>query len=166
MYWINRYIILVALILGGTPASADSKMLIGRASVIDGDTIEIKGQRIRINGIDAPESRQICLDGSGLEYKCGQRSANMLDTYVHLNQPISCHLVGRDRYKRLIATCFTSHGDDLAEWMVLKGQALDWPKYSKGKYDHAQDDAMKSSSGLWQGDFVVPWEWRKLPKQN
>jgi len=37
---------------------------VAAASVIDGDTIEVHGQRIRIHGIDAPESRQLCrLDG-------------------------------------------------------------------------------------------------------
>ncbi|MBB4092330.1 endonuclease YncB(thermonuclease family) [Ochrobactrum pecoris] len=48
--------------------------------------------------------------------------------------------------------------------MVENGLALDWPVYSKGAYEHVQDIAMRASSGLWQGDFIVPWEWRKLPK--
>ncbi|WP_348643025.1 thermonuclease family protein [Mesorhizobium sp. B2-6-5] len=48
--------------------------LVGRASVIDGDTIEIHGKRIRFNGIDAPESSQTCADGNGKAYRCGARS--------------------------------------------------------------------------------------------
>ncbi len=44
----------IALCLLATPALAD---VAGVASVIDGDTIEVHGQRIRFHGIDAPESR-------------------------------------------------------------------------------------------------------------
>jgi len=52
----------IALCLLATPVLAD---VAGVASVIDGDTIEIHGQRIRLHGIDAPESRQLCrLDGT------------------------------------------------------------------------------------------------------
>ncbi len=47
----------------------------GTASVIDGDTLEIHGQRIRFHGIDAPESRQLCrLDGK--PWQCGKDAAN------------------------------------------------------------------------------------------
>ncbi len=49
--------LIVILCLLATPALAD---VAGTASVIDGDTIEIHGQRIRLHGIDAPESRQLC----------------------------------------------------------------------------------------------------------
>jgi len=55
---------------------AESAPLIqGTASVIDGDTIEIHGERIRFDAIDAPESSQLCLDAAGKRYRCGQKSA-------------------------------------------------------------------------------------------
>ncbi len=64
----------IALCLLATPALAD---VAGVASVIDGDTIEVHGKRIRLHGIDAPESRQLCrLDDKS--WQCGKDAANVL----------------------------------------------------------------------------------------
>ena len=57
------------------PPSADAKPIVGRASVIDGDTLEVRGTRIRLHGIDAPESGQTCKDTAGQDYRCGQTAA-------------------------------------------------------------------------------------------
>ena len=66
--------LIITLCLLATPALAD---VAGVASVIDGDTIEVHGQRIRLHGIDAPESRQLCrLDGQ--PWQCGKDAANIL----------------------------------------------------------------------------------------
>ncbi len=72
--------LIFALCLLATPALAD---VAGVASVIDGDTIEVYGQRIRLHGIDAPESRQLCrLDGKRWQY--GRDAANALaDKIAH-----------------------------------------------------------------------------------
>lgn len=53
--------------------------LTGRAAVIDGDTIEIAGKRIRMVGIDAPESGQSCADEAGNPWRCGTLAARALD---------------------------------------------------------------------------------------
>lgn len=68
-----------ALLTFTTPAQAD---IIGIASVIDGDTLEIRGERIRLHGIDAPESSQTCLDEAGRKWRCGQRAALALQHFV------------------------------------------------------------------------------------
>ncbi len=82
----------IALCLLATPALAD---MAGIASVIDGDTLEIHGQRIRLHGIDAPESRQLCrLDGK--PWQCGKDAANALADKI-ARRPVTCEDLGRGR---------------------------------------------------------------------
>ncbi len=141
--------------------SKSSGSLAGRASVIDADTIEIHGQRIRIWGVDAPEGGQTCKDGSGKEYRCGQIGALKLASYLDEAQPIVCSQRDIDRYGRVVASCQNSFGQDVATWLVRNGHALDWPLYSKGAYSSAQSEAKNRRTGIWQGTFQEPWEWRK-----
>ncbi|HEV2504375.1 MAG TPA: thermonuclease family protein [Mesorhizobium sp.] len=149
--------ICVSLVMISPAASADP--IVGVASVVDGDTIEIHGQRIRLNGIDAPESRQICLDAGGRKYRCGQKAALALADFLDDHRPTSCIEVDRDRYRRSVAVC-TAGGQDVAEWMVSQGHALDWPRYSDGAYVAAEHEAITARRGMWAGSFARPWEWR------
>ncbi len=75
----------------------------GTASVIDGDTIEVHGQRIRLHGIDAPESRQLCFIDGKL-WPWGKDAANALADKI-ARRPVTCENLGRDRYKRIIGRC-------------------------------------------------------------
>src|SRR5215213_11969999 len=70
---------LVLAITTPSPTWAASELIAGRAAVIDGDTLEIRGERIRLFGIDAPESGQTCLDAKGQRYRCGKKAALVLD---------------------------------------------------------------------------------------
>ncbi|WP_249169804.1 thermonuclease family protein [Bradyrhizobium liaoningense] len=119
--------------------------LIGQASIIDGDTLEIHGARIRLWGIDAPESSQLCRGEDSLQFRCGAKAANELAAF--------------DRYGRTVASC-TVGGTDLADWLVSQGLALDWPRYSRGRYAAAQNDARGHERGIWSGSFVEPWRYR------
>jgi endonuclease YncB( thermonuclease family) len=132
----------------------------GVASVIDGDTIEIHGQRIRLNGIDAPESRQLCRDAQGEEYPCGRRAAEALDSFLATSRPVQCTFVSWDRYGRFVGDCRRADGASVASWMVEHGQALDWPRYSHGAYAGQQATAEAAKIGLWVGKFQAPWDWR------
>ncbi len=87
------------------PARSD---VIGQARVIDGDTIQISGERVRLQGIDAPETRQSCTL-SGVGWPCGQNAARML-TSVTDGQVVTCKGNRRDRYGRLIAVCYIGDG--------------------------------------------------------
>lgn len=133
-------------------------VLTGQATVIDGDTIEIHRQRIRLSGIDAPESDQFCRGDDSLLYRCGAKAANELDRFI-AGRPVSCIDIDERTYKRVVAVC-TVGGVDLADWMVREGLAFDWPKYSKGDYAAAQAEAKKAERGVWVGSFVPPWDYR------
>jgi endonuclease YncB( thermonuclease family) len=96
--------------------------------VIDGDTIEIQGRRIRFDGIDAPESSQLCVRG-GAKERCGQAAAFFLSNMIG-RQTVRCETHDVDRYGRDIATCWL--GDrNLNEAMVAAGQALAYRRYSR-----------------------------------
>jgi endonuclease YncB( thermonuclease family) len=139
-------------------APSHAQTLAGQASVVDGDTIEIHRQRIRLSGIDAPESDQICRGDDSLPYRCGAKAANELDRFI-AGRPVSCEQVDVDRYKRVVAFCSVDHAD-LGEWLVRQGLAVDWPRYSRGKYAAAQGAAKQADRGVWSGSFVRPWDYR------
>lgn len=136
----------------------DPPPIIGRATVIDGDTLEIHGQRIRLWGIDAPESRQTCERG-GRTYRCGTDAANRLAGWI-VDRTVTCRPEGGpDRYRRIVARC-TVQGVDIGAWLVMQGLALDYPRYSRRAYARQEAQAQAARSGVWAGEFQRPWEWR------
>ncbi len=152
---VRAFLSAVLLAISGA-AFADE--LIGQATVIDGDTIEIHGARVRIFGIDAPESDQLCHDARSYQYRCGQKASNALFDFVG-GRLVECVEVDRDRYKRAVSVC-TVGGTDIADWLVRNGLALDWPQYSKGGYAAAQAEAKREQRGMWTGSFKEPWTYR------
>lgn len=134
--------------------------LTGRASVVDGDTIKIGRESIRINGVDAPESRQSCRDRAGADYACGRRAAAALDDYLAQSRPTTCSFVSRDHYGRFVGQCFRADGEDVAGWLVRNGFAREWSAYSRGRYARDEAQARSRKAGIWQGAIENPWEWR------
>ncbi|WP_348644215.1 thermonuclease family protein [Methylocystis sp. H4A] len=149
---------IIITIVAATLSSAALADVVGRASVIDGDTIEIHGQRIRLHGIDAPEKGQPCFDASGKSYRCGQIAAMALDEFIGAS-PVACRERDTDRYGRTVATCAV-RGVDIEAWLVRNGHAFAYRRYSS---DHigAEQEAKNAKRGLWAGSAQPPWEWRK-----
>ena len=155
--WHLAAVISAFVLLGLISQPTSAAELIGRASVIDGDTIEIHGQRIRLWGIDAPESRQPCYI-NGKSWPCGRRAAFALSDELG-QRTVACKERGHDRYHRVVAICSVA-GVDIAAWLVSNGWALDWPRYSHRAYAADQDEAASGKRGMWQGSFDKPWKWR------
>ncbi|MCJ2108470.1 thermonuclease family protein [Methylobacterium sp. E-041] len=123
-----RHPLLAAIVMlqGGGAFAAEP--IVGRASVTDGDTVVIQGTRIRLFGIDAPESAQVCEDAAGKEYRCGQVAALALSDRIG-EAPISCEPRDTDCYGRTLAICRKSL-EDLNAWMVAQGHAVAFRRYS------------------------------------
>ncbi|WBL82800.1 thermonuclease family protein [Bradyrhizobium xenonodulans] len=163
---INGIFGLALAVVATFAATAHAEDLVGQASVIDGDTIEIHGTRIRLWGIDAPESTQLCRNDDSNLYQCGRAAATALAGLLWaIKRPVQCTSIDKDQYGRTVATCqLGMPGPDIGQWLVANGHALDWPLYSKGKYADAQRGAEKGERGIWSGSFVEPWQYRACVK--
>lgn len=148
----------VALVL---PASAAE--LVGRATVTDGDTITVAHQRIRLGGIDAPESAQQCKGPDGVAWPCGRRSAAALDAYL-MNKTVRCRQTDTDRYGRLVADCFVQ-GQSVNGWMVRNGWAVAYRQYATA-FIADERIAQQQKRNLWQGTFQQPAEYRRSKRQQ
>lgn len=157
------FITLSALVGVGTFVAMDDHVPatgsdpVGVPRVIDGDTLAIKGKRVRLHGIDAPESDQTCIDGDQ-RWPCGRRSTQALRDRV-AGDTVRCVGDDEDRYGRLIAVCYAD-GTNLNAWMVEQGWAVAYRRYSK-EFVGEERRAESSGAGVWKGQFVMPWAWRR-----
>ena len=131
----------------------------GRARVIDGDSLEVGRERIRLHGIDAPEGRQRCRDANGDDYACGRDARRALAALID-SRPVTCRMVTHDQYARDVAICMVD-GRDLGDAMVRAGHARDYARHSGGRYAAAEREARAARRGLWAGKFEEPVAWRR-----
>jgi endonuclease YncB( thermonuclease family) len=128
----------------------------GRPKITDGDTIRIGNIRIRLHGIDAPEAKQTCTAG-GKQWPCGRAATKAL-TEIIGDRSVSCNRRDVDRYGRIVAVC-RAGAINLNAWMVGQGWAVAYRRFSMD-YVRDEGEAKQERKGLWQGEFVMPWDWR------
>ena len=152
----GRFILLATLSLHAHNTYAET--LVGRAQAVDGDTLIINETKIRLNGIDAPETDQFCLDAFDQLYPCGLLARDQLNKRIG-RSIIVCESEGRDRYGRFLSTCYRDH-ENLNAWLVKEGLALAYVRYSN-RYKVTEDKARIERRGIWNGAFIAPWDWRR-----
>jgi len=140
------------ILVGAAAALAIPDSISGPARVIDGDTIVISSQHIRLWGIDAPEHDQ----------PQGPAATAFLKRSIG-NEPVDCASKDRDKYGRIVAQCSTVAGD-LGRRMVANGHAIDYTHYSHGYYRAEEQAARAEHLGIWAGPFVPPEQWRRAHK--
>lgn len=151
---------LLVLILCGFPALAET--ISGPARVIDGDTLEIGAEHVRLFGVDAPEHDQTCAR-NGKPWACGRAAAQVLADLIG-RSPVICEVQDRDRYGRAVSTCSTK-GVDLGEELVLRGAAVAYLRYSR-RYVAAEATAKARRLGVWSGQMVTPEDYRHSAAQE
>jgi len=152
----SALVLILALV---TPANALT--LTGQASVTDGDSLVVAGERIRLHGIDAPELKQRC-DESGRNWACGAWTAQTLTDIVGKGV-LACIAVEQDRYGRSVARCSVS-GRDVGAKMVRAGAAMAYVKYSSD-YIGLEKEAKAEARGLWSGAVTAPGTYRQIAKR-
>ncbi len=145
-------LVLVLLPLGATHAD-------------DADTITFDGKTYRLDGIDAPERDQRCLDPEGKVYACGLAAIEELSTFVAGRQ-IRCDDLHADPAypNRRIGQCSVD-GIDLHQWLVRQGWALNFEPYAKGRFKTDEEGARADQVGMWKGCFVSPYDFRHWNKR-
>lgn len=126
-------------------------------SVIDGDTLLADGERLRIEGVDAPEIAQTCSLPDGSVYGCGEDARRNLRAIV-VAAGWECSGVQRDRYHRLLVICRRGQ-NDLGALLVASGFAV-----ADGRYFAEEALARQAKKGLWSGSFERPADWRRIRK--
>lgn len=153
-------LVVALLALSAVPAVAAD--ISGPARVIDGDTIAISGHIIDLYGIDAPELdfngvEQTC-QSDGLTYRCALVAAGRLAEKI-AGRTVSCETHATDAEGRVLASCFIKKHESLSGWLVNKGYVVIDSRYSE-EYSEWEVWNKAAGSGLWSGQFELPWLWR------
>lgn len=156
--------------LSAFPAFADDgQKIVGQVShIIDGDTFAIGETRIRLWGIDAPETKQQCRETNGKPYSCGAEAKNHLEKIIS-GRVITCHQRGTNPQRgnlksRIVAQCYVDvDRTDIGRAMILSGYAFR-TGHAGNLYADVQRIAFRTELGLWRGSFQEPWHWREISR--
>jgi endonuclease YncB( thermonuclease family) len=149
-------LISLSALAGGLAHSAEK--LSGRATVIDGDTIDISGTHVRLEGIDSPEASQSCARKWTGTWSCGAAATKALSRLI-AGRRVECEARGHDKYGRTLGICFVD-GRDINAEMVRTGLAWAFVKYST-TYVEAEAEARALKVGIWQSETEPAWAYRE-----
>lgn len=129
----------------------------GKPVIVDGDTIIIDNNAIRLEGIDAPEAGQKCNKASRRKWSCGKEAVKVITNIID-GKTVRFKSVGTDDFNRTIATCYV--GDtNINATMVRLGYAWAFRKYSTN-YIEDEEFAKKQNKGIWQAKTETAWDYR------
>lgn len=155
--WFVLAVVFVVGLQRASPSQDLGNSASARVEVVDGDTLSLNGRLVQLHGIDAPELGQTC-NHDGVEQHCGIIAARALHKLVNMTQgPLRCLSVGTYLQMETM-TCWAGHWD-LARVLVADGYALVAP-HGPSAYVEQEGEAREARLGLWNGDFMLPWEWR------
>ena len=140
--------------------SFSKEIIIGKAKIIDGDTIHIERNKIRLHGIDAPENNQTCTKNKEI-WNCGIESKKILENLIFANE-VMCEIIDVDQYKRFVGICFVNK-TNINKYMVRNGWAIAY-RYYTSDFIKDEEIANKNKAGIWQGEFQEPYLFRKQQK--
>lgn len=131
-------------------------------SIVSGDVFRIGRHTIRLFGIASPLIDQNCIDQNGHSYECGYVAARMLRDFISGDE-VSCRIMNINAQQELMAAC-TVGTFDIGAAMVEEGWAIALPAVTQ-IYLPYQSKAQQRKSGLWAGQFQMPWEWQAEQQQ-
>lgn len=141
----------------------DYPVVYGSVRVVNADTLIMYGKYFKLFGIDAPESNQTCANKSGRSYNCGREAAMWLKNWVGDNE-LECHVIRQNTKGDMEGTC--SYGPyDLGAALVNAGWAVANVQVTDIYYPY-ETQAKENRRGLWQGQFYMPWDWRKMQNRK
>lgn len=142
---------------GPRPLAPTEGAIIGRVTVVDGDTLHFSDVKVRLEGIDAPETYQSCQTVSGHAWPCGLVAGRELERLIG-GRDVRCNPRGTDKYGRMLGVCHAG-GVELNAEMVRRGMAWAFVKYSQA-YVTIEAEARARRVGIWQGHAQPAWDFR------
>jgi len=128
----------------------------GTVRVIDADTLDVGGTRVRLFGIDAPELGQPCA-ADGRRWDCGAWARDAVANAFE-GAYARCTAQDTDRYGRVVARCQVE-GRDMGQMIVASGLAWAYRRYSD-LYDLDEKGAALAERGLWAVEIALPADYR------
>lgn len=137
-----------------------NKNFSGKAHVLDGDSIKVGENEVRLVGIDAPEFKQNCFDSQNEQYACGQASFEFLRNLAE-GKNVECVYGQKDKYNRFLSKCSVKK-TSINEEIIKNGMAVIYNfNESDKKMNELEIQAKTAKLGIWRGAFELPKDYRK-----